>query len=103
MSFENPNLIHPILHLQIFLEVKFQLFVCLLNNLTKLNYHKLLNDEDGNNVRITYTDEEKSFMNNALIDFVKEPLTYDLHEMVSDEEMQEMAQECESLRRELCK
>lgn len=69
---------------------------CSINGTVSLN--KLLNDEDGNNVRITYTDEEKSFMNNALIDFVKEPLTYDLHEMVSDEEMQEMAQECESLR-----
>ncbi|MCM1236975.1 MAG: imm68 putative immunity domain-containing protein [Ruminococcus flavefaciens] len=41
-------------------------------------------------------------MNKALADFVKDPLAYDLHEMVSDEDMKEMAQDCENLRRELC-
>jgi len=41
-------------------------------------------------------------MNKALADFAKEPLTYDLHEMVPDEDMQEMARDCENLRRELC-
>lgn len=32
---------------------------------------------------------------------VQNPLTYDLHEMVSDEDMREMAQDCENLRKEL--
>lgn len=40
-------------------------------------------------------------MNKALADFTKNPLAYDLHEMVPDEEMKEMAQECENLRQEL--
>jgi hypothetical protein len=40
-------------------------------------------------------------MNKALAHFVKEPLAYDLREMVSDEEMQEMAQDCENLRKDL--
>ena len=38
----------------------------------------------------------------ALADFFKDPLSYDLHEIVPDEDMQEMAQECENLRKELC-
>lgn len=62
----------------------------------------LLDDENGDIVRITFTEEEKNAMNKALAHFAKEPLAYDLHEMVSDEEMQEMAQECENLRKELC-
>ena len=41
-------------------------------------------------------------MDQALTHFVKEPLSYDLHEMVPDEDMQEMAQDCENLRKELC-
>lgn len=64
---------------------------------------ELLNDENGNIVRITFTQEEKNLMNTALADFVKAPLTYDLHEMVSDEDMQEMAHDCENLRKDLCK
>ena len=62
---------------------------------------ELLNDESGDIVRITLTQEEKAFMNMALVDFVKDPLNYDLHEMVPDEDMQEMAQICENLRKEL--
>lgn len=62
---------------------------------------ELLNDESGDIVRITLTQEEKAFMNMTLVDFVKDPLAYDLHEMVPDEDMQEMAQICENLRKEL--
>ena len=40
-------------------------------------------------------------MNEALQDFVQNPLEYDLQEMMDEEEMQEMAQECEELRKEL--
>lgn len=63
---------------------------------------ELLDDENGDIVRITFTEEEKSAMNKALANFAKEPLSYDLHEMVPDEDMQEMAQDCENLRKELC-
>lgn len=62
---------------------------------------ELLDDENGETVRITFTEEEKNAMDKALAHFVKAPLAYDLHEMVSDEEMQEMAQDCEKLRQEL--
>ena len=63
---------------------------------------ELMNDENGNIVCITFTQEEKNLMNMALADFVKAPLTYDLHEMVPYEDMQEMAQDCENLRKDLC-
>lgn len=62
---------------------------------------RLLNDEDGHNVRIISTQEEKDEMDKVLADFVKAPLAYDLHEMVPDEEMREMALDCENLRKEL--
>lgn len=73
---------------------------CSVNGCVSLG--ELLEDESGAIVRITFTEEEKSAMNGALACFVREPLTYDLHEMVSDEDMRGMAQDCENLRRELC-
>lgn len=75
------------------------LLECSVNGSVSLG--ELLEDEDAGHVRITFTEEEKNAMNKALADFAREPLRYDLHEMVSDEDMQEMAQDCESLRREL--
>ena len=62
-----------------------------------VSLRELVDDEDKDTVRITFTEEEKNAMNKALADFVKEPLAYDLHEMVPDEDMQEMAQDCENL------
>lgn len=76
------------------------LLECSVNGSVSLR--KLLADEDGDNVRITFTEEEKNAMNKVLSDFAQKPLTYDLHEMVPDEDMQEMAQDCENLRKELC-
>ena len=50
-----------------------------------------------------YAADNKTLSENPeMADFVKTPLTYDLHEMVPDEEMQEMAQDCEKLRKDLC-
>ena len=40
-------------------------------------------------------------MDKALADFAQSPLTYDLHEMMDDEEIQEMAHHVEALRKEL--
>ena len=40
-------------------------------------------------------------MNQALSDFTKNPFRYDLHELVSEEDMLEMALLCEELRRDL--
>lgn len=63
---------------------------------------QLLEDEDGPVLRITFTQEDKNAINTALADFVKDPLSYDLHEMVPDGDMYEMARDCEDLRKELC-
>lgn len=65
---------------------------------------KDLFDEENRDlfVKITTTPEEDQAMNGALADFFTTPFEYDLHEMVDDEDMQEMAQDCENLRKELC-
>lgn len=55
----------------------------------------------NHSIRITATPEEHELMNKALSDFVEDPLTYDLCEMVPNEEMLEMAAICEELRKEL--
>lgn len=53
-------------------------------------------------VRITFTEEEKNAIGRALADFVKDPLAYDLHEFVPDEDMYKMALVCENIRKDLC-
>lgn len=52
-------------------------------------------------IRITATPEEHEQMNKALMDFVAAPLSYDLCEMVPEEDMLEMAAVCEEIRKEL--
>ena len=52
-------------------------------------------------VRITATPEEHDAMNKSLADFAQNPLEYDLSEMMDNEEIQEMARDVESLRKEL--
>ena len=52
-------------------------------------------------IRVTATPEEHDAMNKALADFVHAPLEYDLSEMMDNEEIQEMARDVESLRKEL--
>ncbi|MCM1057816.1 MAG: imm68 putative immunity domain-containing protein [Firmicutes bacterium] len=51
-------------------------------------------------VRIIATEEEQGQMNAALMDFVSDPLAYDLSEMCSEDDMREMAELCEKLRKE---
>lgn len=53
-------------------------------------------------MKITTTPEEDQAMNRALADFIAAPLEYDLHEMMEDDDMQEMAQDCERIHKELC-
>ena len=62
---------------------------------------QLSEDEEGLVVSILSTPEEKAVIHKALADFAQNPLAYDLSEMVPDEDMREMAQECEKLRGEL--
>ena len=76
------------------------LLECAVNGSVSLG--ELLDNGNENAIRITFTDEEKAAMNKALADFVQDPLAYDLHEMVPDEDMQQMARDCENLRKELC-
>ena len=52
-------------------------------------------------IQIMATQEEHVMINNVLKDFVDEPFLYDLSEMMSEEEMQEMAEVCKELREEL--
>lgn len=52
-------------------------------------------------ISITATPEEHALMNKALMDFAAEPLSYDLCEMVPEKDMQEMAEVCEEMRKEL--
>ena len=52
-------------------------------------------------IRVTATVEEHNAMNKALADFAQDPLSYDLHEMMADEEIREMEHHVEALRKEL--
>ena len=52
-------------------------------------------------VCITTSAKEHELMNKVLKDFAADPLAYDLSEMVSEEDMMEMASLCEKLRQEL--
>ena len=63
---------------------------------------ELLDGENESTVRITFTAGEKAAMNQALTDFVTDPMAYDLLEMVPEEAILEMVLDCENLRRELC-
>ena len=60
-------------------------------------------DTPSRRIRITATIEEHDAMNKTLADFARNPLFYDLHEMMDDEEIQEMARDVEALRKELYK
>ena len=61
----------------------------------------LLDDDMECIIKITATEKEHELMNKALVDFVTEPLAYDLCEMVEEDEMVEMSQVCEQIRKEL--
>lgn len=58
-------------------------------------------ETDIPDICITATSEDHQLLNDALKDFVSAPLEYDLSEMCEEEDMQEMAEICESLRKEL--
>ena len=62
---------------------------------------QLSGNGEGSVVCILSTLEEKAVIHEALADFAENPLAYDLSEMVPDEDMREMARECEKLRGEL--
>ena len=52
-------------------------------------------------IRVTATAEEYDAMDKVLADFVKDPLSYDLHALMDDKDIKEMAEQVEALRKEL--
>lgn len=66
-----------------------------------VNISELLGDDRECVVSITATEQEHGIINKAIMDFVADPLSYDLCEMVEEEEILEMSQVCEEIRKEL--
>lgn len=66
-----------------------------------VNISELLEDDFDCVISITATEQEHELINKALMDFVAEPLKYDLCEMVGEEEISEMSRVCEEIRKEL--
>ena len=52
-------------------------------------------------LKINTTKDEDEIMNKVLLDFGKNYLSYDLSEMVDEDDMRAMAQDCENVRKEL--
>ena len=52
-------------------------------------------------ISLTATDEEHALINKALSDFVADPVSFDLSEMMDEESLAEMADQCMELREEL--
>lgn len=75
------------------------LLECKVNGSVKLG--DLFGDGNGQEICLTATPEEHEGINQALGDFVAEPLSYNLCEMTPEEDMLEMAAICEELRKEL--
>ena len=75
------------------------LLECKVNGSVKLG--DLSGDEEEQEICLKATPAEHEQINQALKDFVAEPLSYNLCEMISEEDMLEMAAICEELRKEL--
>ena len=58
-------------------------------------------DTPSRHIRVTATAEEYAAMDKALADFAKDPPSYDLHELMDDEDIKEMTEQVEELRKEL--
>lgn len=67
-----------------------------------VNLRELYDNEDIKNryIRVVYTEEEYTAIKDALEDFVKDPKSYDLYEMIGDDII-EMAEIVKELRKEL--
>lgn len=66
-----------------------------------VNISELLEDDVDCVISITATEQEHELINKALMYFTAEPLKYDLCEMIGEEEILEMSQVCEEIRKEL--
>ena len=56
---------------------------------------------DGSNITITATDAELKLIDDALGSFAAEPFSFDIAEMLDEDELSEMAELCGRLRQEL--
>lgn len=87
--------------IDIVLDLAAILLECKANGSVKLNALWCDEFDPEESVCIVATPEEHQMMNQALKDFVEEPLSYDISEMMEEDEIQEMAKVCEELRKEL--
>ena len=62
---------------------------------------ELIDNQTKDTLCLTFTESERLMMIDALAHFAKCPTLYDIHEMLSDEELQEMAEVYESIRQAL--
>lgn len=62
---------------------------------------ELMDNQTKDTLCLTFTESERLMMIDALAHFAKHPTLYDIHEMLSDEELQEMAEVYESIRQAL--
>ena len=58
-------------------------------------------DTDSRRVTVLAAPQDYALLDKTLSDFSKNPLEYDLSELVPEEDMREMAEICENLRQEL--
>lgn len=87
--------------IDIILNLAALLLECKVNGNVKLNALWCDEFDPEESVCITATQEEHQLMNQALKDFVAEPLSYDMSEMLEEDELQELAEICEELRKAL--
>ena len=64
---------------------------------------ELMDTQTKDTLCLTFTEAERLMMIDALAHFAECPTLYDIHEMLSDEELQEMTEVYESVRQALCK
>lgn len=66
-----------------------------------INLAEIGNASEDMNVKITYTDAELNVIKNALADYVENANEYDIAEMMDEDELDEIVEGCDMLRKEL--
>lgn len=75
------------------------LLECKVNGNVNLQELDEMNDDFA--MKLTATEQEHAMINDALKDFAANASEYDIAEMMMEDELQEMAEGCEKLRKEL--
>ena len=63
---------------------------------------ELIATQPNDTLWVTFTESDRLMMIDALAHFAEHPTLYDIHEVLTVEELQEMAKVYDSLRQELC-